>query len=137
MNLKKELLKLSEKISAIAKTVDKMATVVNGMGQSAPKPVKVKPAQKKVAKKPAVKKAVAKKPAAKKETKEKPAVKKSDKVTAIDTVFGIIKESKNGINTAGLMTKTGFNAKKVQNLVAKLKKKGQIKTVGRGVYGVL
>jgi predicted transcriptional regulator len=58
-------------------------------------------------------------------------------VTAIETVFGIIKVSENGINTADLMTKTGFNTKNVQNLVAKLKKKGQIITVGRGVYGIV
>lgn len=51
MNLKKELLKLSEKISAMTKTVEKMVTVVNGIEQSEPTPVKTKPAEKKVVKK--------------------------------------------------------------------------------------
>ena len=82
------------------------------------KVVKRKPARKTVAKKVAVKK-----PAEKKPTK-----------TAIDTVLGIINGYKRGVNTATLMKRTGFNEKKIRNNVNTLKKRGKVKSVGRGVY---
>jgi hypothetical protein len=58
----------------------------------------------------------------------------SKKTTAIDSVHGFIKRSKKGVTTALLVKKTGFNEKKVQNMVYKLKKQGKIKTEKRGVY---
>ena len=55
-------------------------------------------------------------------------------MTAADTVLGIIKRSKKGIATAALMEKTGYNQKKVTNIVFKLRKQGKIKNEGKGVY---
>ena len=141
MTLKKDILKLSQSISKMTAVVEKMVTIINAMEITETKPVKSKPAPKKKAKKSLPKKAATKKeikekPVAKKTPVKKETKEKADGVTAMDTVLAIIKESKNGINTTDLMAKTGFNAKKVQNNVAKLKKKGQIKTVSRGVFGV-
>ncbi len=60
--------------------------------------------------------------------------KKATSPTAVDTVLGIINRSKKGVNTATLMEKTGYNQKKIANLVFKLKKQGKIKSAGMGVY---
>ena len=54
--------------------------------------------------------------------------------TAADTVFGFIKRSRNGINTAALEKKTNFDAVKVRNIVFRLKKQGKIRSKSRGIY---
>ena len=54
--------------------------------------------------------------------------------TAVDTVLAIINRSKKGVNTATLMERTGYDQKKIANLVYKLKKQGKIKSVNKGVY---
>ncbi len=56
------------------------------------------------------------------------------KVTATDTVFAVIKESKNGVNTATLVEKTGFNRQKIYNIVMNLKKKGMVTSPEKGLY---
>jgi len=66
--------------------------------------------------------------------KKKPVAKKEKPTTAVDTVFAIIKRSKKGVDTAILVEKTGYDKKKIANLVYKLKKQGKIKSVGKGVY---
>jgi hypothetical protein len=65
-----------------------------------------------------------------------PAAKKSNTKarTAADTVLAIIDGAKQGVNTAAIKEKTGFNQKKVANIVFKLKKQGKIKTAAKGVY---
>jgi hypothetical protein len=54
--------------------------------------------------------------------------------TAIDTVFDIIEKSGTPVGTAALREKTGFESKKIANVLFKLKKQGKIKSVGKGVY---
>lgn len=86
---------------------------------------KAKPKSKaptKAVKKKSVKKAPAKKTAGKKAA------------TAADTVFEIINKSKKGVNTATLMEKTGFDRKKISNVIYKLKNQGKIKSAGKGIY---
>lgn len=56
------------------------------------------------------------------------------KITATVNVLGIIKRSPKGIDVAGLKAKSGFEDKKVRNIVFRLSKEGLIKRVGRGVY---
>ncbi len=123
-NLKKDLSAVSKEIIVLAKKVDKLIVVAGKLE----KPKATKKPKTKVAKRKPVKKTVAKKVAAK-----KPAVKKTAK-TAIDTVLGIIKGYKRGVNTAALMKKTGFNQKKIYNNIGKLKKQGKIKSEKKGVY---
>ena len=99
---------LAEKLDTIAKT---------RLDEKAKTEVKAKPARKAPAK-------PFKKPVAK---KEKPA-------TAADTVLGIINRSKKGVEIAALVEKTGFEPKKIHNIVYKLKKQGKIKSEEKGVY---
>ncbi|CAB1061725.1 hypothetical protein D1BOALGB6SA_6500 [Olavius sp. associated proteobacterium Delta 1] len=75
--------------------------------------------------------------------KAKPAKKATPKVnrkkaakptSAVDTVLNLISRSKKGVNTAAIKAKTGYDQKKVSNLVYKLKKQGKIKAVQKGVY---
>ena len=131
MNLKKELKKVNDKISAMATLVDKLIAATEKLDEPTKLPVKTQ--NKKTAKT-----TISKKPSANK-SKKKPATKKTienatPKETATETVLGIIKESSDGINTALLTEKTGFNQKKIQNLIFKLKKQGKIKTARKGFY---
>ena len=54
--------------------------------------------------------------------------------TAVETVYKIIGGSKKGVDTATLMKKTGFDRKKIANIVYKLGKQGKIKSIEKGVY---
>ncbi len=81
------------------------------------------------------------KPAPRKTTKKssKKAPKKTSKSTAkqgtsADAVLAIIKRYKKGADVATLKQKTGFDDKKIHNTIYKLKKKGLIKSVNKGVY---
>ena len=123
-NFKKDLNAVSKEIKALQKKVD---TLIVKLGKLE-KPKATKKPKAKVVKKKPVKKTVAKKVAVK-----KPAAKKPTK-TAVDTILGVIKGSKKGVDTTALMKKTGFNAKKVRNIIFKLKKQGKIKSEVKGIY---
>ncbi len=83
----------------------------------------------------AAKKAKAKaKPARKAAAKKAPAKKKAAAQTATDQVVNIIKRSKKGVDVPMLIKKTGFEDKKIRNIVFKASKAGEIKRAGRGVY---
>jgi len=66
--------------------------------------------------------------------KPKKAVPKEKPATAAETVLKIIRRSKKGVDTATLIKKTGYNQKKIANLIYKLKKQDKIKSVDKGVY---
>ena len=53
---------------------------------------------------------------------------------AADTVYKVIARLKNGANMATIKQKTGYDNKKIHNLVYKLKKQGKIKSETKGVY---
>ena len=119
-NLKKNLQTVNKDLKALAKKVDGIIIAIDKLEKpKATKKPKVKPVKAKTVKKTPVKKA---------------AVKKDAPATAVDTVLAIIKRSKKGVGTVTLMKKTGYNQKKISNLVFKLKKQGKIKSVGKGVY---
>lgn len=59
---------------------------------------------------------------------------KSAKITATGMVFEIIRGSRKGVNMAALKKKTGFNEKKIRDIVYRLKKQGKIKSECKGVY---
>ena len=120
--MKKELQSVKKDLSALAKRVDKL---VAALQKADAKPKKAAP-KKDVAKKAAPKKTVAKKAAPKKAA--------AKKATAADTVYDAIAKLKNGADTAGLMKKTGFNQKKVANIIFKLKKQGKITSPKKGLY---
>ncbi|MDM8517519.1 SWIM zinc finger family protein [Desulfobacterales bacterium HSG16] len=52
----------------------------------------------------------------------------------IDIVEAVIRRSRNGVDTMTLMAKTGFNEKKIYNLIYRLKKQDKIINIERGVY---
>lgn len=70
----------------------------------------------------------------KKAAPNKKPVKKAKKETASDAVLKIVTGSKGGVDNKTLAEKTGFDKKKIANIVFKLRKQGKIKSVGRGVY---
>jgi predicted Rossmann fold nucleotide-binding protein DprA/Smf involved in DNA uptake len=66
--------------------------------------------------------------------KKEPAKKRSAKLTATNQVLKILKGRKRGVNAATLMEKTGFDNKKIQNILHRTYKQGKIKRVGKGIY---
>jgi putative endonuclease len=119
--LKKDLQALNRDIKALEKKMDKLISAV----EKSEKP--------KVAKKTTAKpvKAITTKKAP---VKKAPAKKGPAKLTATDQVLNIIKSSKKGVNTATLMTKTGFDVNKVRNILQRTYKQGKIKRVETGMY---
>ena len=110
--MKKDLTAISKKLENLLKAVEKSekATVAKA---SKAKAVKATPA-KKAPKAPAKKKAV--------------------QITATDQVLNIINRLKKGADTATLMKKTGFDQKKVRNILNRTFKQGKIKRADKGIY---
>ena len=131
-NLKKGLLSVSRDLKALGTKAEKLVKEVEKALKST-KTAKPKAVKKKVAKKKTVKKKAVKKISAKKAPAKKKALKQAS-ATAIETVVGIIKRSKKGVDVATLIKKTGYDAKKISNLVYKAKKRGDIKSGAKGVY---
>ena len=121
--LKKDLEAISKALNGLVQKVQKLQEQIGE---------ETKPAKKPKAK--VAKKAPARKGAAKKAAPKKAVQKKAKPVTAADTVLAIIKRYKKGVGNAALMEKTGYNQKKIANLVFKLRKQGKIKSVDKGVY---
>jgi len=55
-------------------------------------------------------------------------------MTATDMVYGIIKKGRTGVKTAQIKRKTGFDDKKIWNVINRLKTLRKIKSARRGVY---
>jgi hypothetical protein len=55
-------------------------------------------------------------------------------LAAIDVVLDTIKRSKQGIGFAAIQAKTGFDEKKIRNIIFRLNKIGKIKRKSRGIY---
>jgi len=121
--LKKDLEAILKALNGLAQKVEKLEEQIGEETKPTKKP-KAKAVKKKAVRKAPKKRVVVK----------KTSPKKAAPVTAVDTVFGIIKNSKKGIGTTALMEKTSYNQKKIANLVFKLRKQGKIKSVDRGVY---
>ena len=66
--------------------------------------------------------------------KQKAVSERARKVTAIDSVFNVIKRSRKGVSTTTLKDKTGFDEKKIWNIINRLKQQGRIKSERKGVY---
>lgn len=52
----------------------------------------------------------------------------------LDNVYGIISRSRKGVTVAQLRQKTDFETRQVNNAIYKLKQKGKIEAISRGVY---
>lgn len=121
-NFKKSLKSVTKDLDALAKKVERLILAAEKLDKAKPQ------------KKTAAKAKPLKKTAPKAKPVKKTAPKAARKLTAADTVLGYIKKSKKGIDTATLMKKTGFNQKKIHNIIFKLKKQGTIKSELKGVY---
>jgi putative endonuclease len=129
--LKKDLQAIKKELKALSKKVDKVITAMQKLEKT--KPVK-KTAKPETGKKPAAKKTPVKAKPVKKVAAKKAAPTKAEKVTAADTVFAVIEKSKEGVDAATLEEKTGFNRKKIANMVMILKKKGMVTSPKKGIY---
>ena len=128
-----KLLKLvSDGLKTLAQGVDALAekaddtekTQSTSKAERKKRPARVKPA------KPVSEKATPAQTAAPKADPKK-AAKPS---TAIDTVLTIISRSPEGANTAAIKAETGYDLKKISNIIYKLKKRGQIQSTQKGLY---
>jgi predicted Rossmann fold nucleotide-binding protein DprA/Smf involved in DNA uptake len=116
---------VSEKVDEIAKSQaaeEPKVAAKKRAKKPAPAALKKKPARKSAPKTPKTKTARASKTEAAKAP------------TAAETVYDVISRSQKGVDTSTLMKKTGYDRKKVANMVYKLGKQGKIKTVEKGVY---
>jgi hypothetical protein len=96
---------------------------------------KAAPKKKVTAKKSAPKKKPVTRKAAAKKAAKKPAVKKKAAApTGTDQVLKIITRSKKGVDVPTVMKKTGFEEKKVRNIVTRAFSQKKIKRVARGIY---
>ena len=117
MTIKRELTAVQKKLTTIKLKVDNLIAAVEKSDTKvakAPKAKAVRATAKKAPKAPVKKKPVA--------------------VTATDQVLKIINGSKKGVNTATLMDKTGFDQKKVRNILNRTFKQGKIKRADKGIY---
>ena len=109
---------LAKGVEAIAEKVDEVAK-----SQGVVKPKRKKPST-------ATKKVKAVKKPVQKATKKKEVKSATDS----DRLLEIIGRSKKGVGTAVIMQKTGYNQKKIANIIYRLRKQQKIKSVGKGVY---
>ena len=127
MTIQTELTAVQKKLTAIKLNVDNLIAAVE---KSETKVAKLSGA--KAVKAQPVKKAKKAKPA--KKAPKAPAKKKAARVTATDQVLKIINRSKKGVDTATLMKKTGFDQKKIRNIVFRASKQGKIQRAEKGIY---
>jgi len=120
MTIAQDLKALNKNIQALGKTLDSLLKAVEKDAEP-----KAKPTKKILAKKAPAKKASAKKA---------PAKKKAAQPTATDAILKIIKASKKGVDAPTLVKKTGFNQKKVRNILFRTYKQGKIKRLDKGIY---
>jgi hypothetical protein len=66
-------------------------------------------------------------------TKNKGAA-KNGTVTALDTVFDIIQKAPEGSSFKDIQNKTGYDDKKIRNVIFRLNKMEKIKRKSRGIY---
>ena len=113
MTITKDLQTVSKELTKLVNQIEKLATELGKAEKPKAKSVKIKTKAKAV-------------------TKKAPA--KGGKKTDTDKVLAIINRSKKGVDTAALVKKTGFNQKKVRNILNRTYKQGKITRVAKGIY---
>jgi hypothetical protein len=131
-NVQKELLSISASLSSLTQKVEKIAEAIGGKSVKTAPVKKTKAVKKGVTK--AKKKAAPKKTARKKKASSPKKTPVSSGQTMLDTIYGMISRSRNGIPVAAIKKRTDFEARQVSNALYKLTKKGMIETISRGVY---
>ena len=141
--------KLQDQLKAVAKSLASLTNQVEKLSKQASKikPAKKATPQKAVAKKATAKKTVAKKAVAKKAPAKKKAAPKAaakktvakketsaKTATVLDSVLGVIKQSKKGATIATVKEKTKLGSKQLSNALYKLTTKGVVVAKARGLY---
>jgi predicted Rossmann fold nucleotide-binding protein DprA/Smf involved in DNA uptake len=126
------LKKLSDGLKALSQGVETFAKKIDELATPSPATPAKTPAAPKAAGGQRAKPAAKSAPAKEKKTAAARAGQRSE--SALNDVWALISASANGLDTDALMSKTGFNQKKVHNIVYKLKKQGKIKAVSKGIY---
>jgi len=114
MTIIKDLQAISKELTKLANQTEKMAAALEKAEKPKTKSVTTKTKAKAVI------------------TKKVPV--KAAKKTDTDKLLAIINRSKKGVDTATLMKKTGFNQKKVRNMLNRTYKQGKITRVDKGIY---
>ena len=114
MTITKDLQAIGKELTKLAKQTEKLAAALEKAEKPKTKSVTTKTKAKAVI------------------TKKAPA--KGGKKTDTDKLLAIINRSKKGVNTATLMKKTGFDQKKVRNMLNRTYKQGKITRVEKGIY---
>ena len=110
MTIAQDLKALNKNIQALGKTLDSLLKAVEKDEKPKAKPTKKIPA------------------------KKAPVKKKAAQPTATDQILKIIRGSKKGVDAPTLVKKTGFNQKKVRNILFRTYKQGKIKRLDKGIY---
>ena len=113
MTITKDLQAISKELTKLVNQIEKLAAALGKAEKPKAKSIKTKLKAKAVSKK---------------------APAKGGKKTDTDKVLAIINRSKKGVDTATLMKKTGFDQKKVRNMLNRTYKQGKITRVGKGIY---
>ena len=122
--LKQDLIAVNKELKALVKKTESLMKAVDRVEKAqAAKPKKASP-----------KKAIKPKVVTKVAGKITPTKKRSVKPTDTDKVLNIIKRSKKGVTIQTLIKKTGFDDKKIRNMIFRATKMGKIKSVSRGIY---
>ena len=114
MTITKDLQAISKELTKLAKQTEKLAAALDKAEKPKAKSVTTKTKAKTVI------------------TKKAPA--KGGKKTDTDKLLAVINRSKKGVDTATLMKKTGFDQKKVRNMLNRTYKQGKINRVAKGIY---
>ena len=118
--LKMEMRTVLKDLKQLTKKAERIATKLDKLEKAS----KAKP----------VAKSKEKSASAKKTTTAKAVAKKGRKMSASDTILKIIKSRKTPIDTASLKKRTSFKDNNIRMIVYRLKKRGEIKSVRKGVY---
>ena len=110
MTIAQDLKALNKNIQSLGKTLDSLLKAVEKDEKPKAKPTKKIPAEK------------------------APVKKKAAQPTATDQILKIIRGSKKGVDAPTLVKKTGFNQKKVRNILFRTYKQGKIKRLDKGIY---
>jgi hypothetical protein len=119
--LKRDLQAVRKDIVALEKKMEKLLKAF----EKGPKPKATKRPKKRVVKAKPTRVALAKKTTGRK---------KAPQLTATEQVLKIVRRSRKGVDVPVLKAKTGFDDKKVRNIVFRASKEGKIKKMGRGIY---
>jgi predicted Rossmann fold nucleotide-binding protein DprA/Smf involved in DNA uptake len=115
--------KLQDQLKSVSKTLTSLSKQLESIS-------------KKVDKAP-IAKATSKKTPAKRRVAVKKTVSNAATVkgaTVLDSVFDVIRRSRNGASIAKLKEKTGLEARQLSNALYKLSKRGKIEAKSRGLY---